>query len=114
VSLRQNQSRFAKMVGNLLQFAYANGYEVTLGEAWRPDWVAIQYAKQGIGVYPSFHTSKLAIDLNLFRDGLYLTETLDYKVLGEYWESLGGTWGGNFTHRKDGNHFSLGESEDDR
>ncbi|HAO1973206.1 TPA: M15 family peptidase, partial [Escherichia coli] len=25
---------------------------------------------------------------------------------GEYWESIGGTWGGRFS-RADGNHFSL-------
>ncbi|HBJ0947911.1 TPA: M15 family metallopeptidase, partial [Escherichia coli] len=26
---------------------------------------------------------------------------------GEYWESLGGSWGGRFKSRPDGNHFSL-------
>jgi hypothetical protein len=54
----------------------------------------------------SFHYMRLAIDLNLFWKGTYLTETADYEVLGEYWESLGGTWGGRFD---DGNHFSWGE-----
>ncbi|MGO3686517.1 MAG: M15 family metallopeptidase, partial [Proteus vulgaris] len=37
----------------------------------------------------------------------YLTATSDYKELGEYWESLGGSWGGRFKTRPDGNHFSL-------
>lgn len=27
--------------------------------------------------------------------------------LGQYWESLGGSWGGRFKSRPDGNHFSL-------
>ena len=47
---------------------------------------------------------RLAIDLNLFRDGKYLTLTSDHAPLGAYWQRLGGTWGGDFN---DGNHYSL-------
>ena len=46
------------------------------------------------------------MDFNLFKDGKYLTATEDYTQLGEYWESLGGCWGGRFSSA-DGNHFSL-------
>lgn len=49
----------------------------------------------------------LAVDFNLFVNGQYKTDTADYLPLGEYWESLGGTWGGRFKSRPDGNHFSL-------
>ncbi|HGV6771546.1 TPA: M15 family metallopeptidase, partial [Escherichia coli] len=54
----------------------------------------------------SLHTLRLAVDFNLFINGEYQTDTDAYRPLGEYWESIGGTWGGRFS-RADGNHFSL-------
>lgn len=60
----------------------------------------------------SLHVVGLATDILLYRDGVYLTETEDYRSLGEYWETLGTTlgldlvWGGRFSH-SDGNHFSM-------
>ena len=96
MSLRQQQSIFAKKVALLILFAYEQGYEITLGDAWARDG-----HKDG-----SFHYKRLAIDLNLFKDGNYLTETSDHEPLGLFWETLGGTWGGRF---KDGNHYSYGE-----
>ena len=94
MTLREKQSEFAYMVAELILFAYANGYEITLGDA---------YAKTG-HMAKSLHYSRLAIDLNLFRDGVYLDQTEDHKELGEFWETLGGSWGGRFN---DGNHYSL-------
>ena len=52
----------------------------------------------------SNHKVRLALDLNLFKDGRYLSATSDHEPLGEYWESIGGAWGGRFD---DGNHYSL-------
>ncbi|EIH4172001.1 M15 family metallopeptidase, partial [Escherichia coli] len=49
---------------------------------------------------------RLAVDFNLFINGKYQADTDAYRPLGEYWESIGGTWGGRFS-RADGNHFSL-------
>ena len=94
MTLRGKQSKFVWMVARLIWFAKNNGYELTFGDAW---------AKTG-HIDGSLHYSRLAIDLNLFRDGVYLTETEDYKPLGEFWEGIGGSWGGRF---QDGNHFSL-------
>lgn len=82
------------------------GYQVTLGECYRPDFVAEIYAKQGKGIKNSLHTLRLAIDLNLFKDGKFLTSVEDYKEAGEHWESMAGAWGGRFTP-PDANHFSL-------
>ena len=56
----------------------------------------------------SFHYNRLAADLNLFRDGKYLTRTEDHRPLGERWIELGGSWGGDFKN-PDGNHYQLGE-----
>jgi len=45
----------------------------------------------------SKHTKKLAIDLNLFKDGRYITNKEKYRPLGEFWEKcLDGRWGGRF------------------
>jgi len=96
MTLRKKQSKFTQMVGLLILFAYAEGYELTFGDA---------YATSG-HIEESFHYKRLAIDLNLFRDGKYLVETSDHAPLGIFWESLGGTWGGHFG---DGNHYSWGE-----
>jgi hypothetical protein len=96
MSLRKKQSKFAEMVALLILFAKQNGYEVTLGDA---------YAKSG-HMSDSLHYIRLAIDLNLFKDGVYLTKTSDHEFLGLFWESMGGSWGGRFTH-PDGNHYSL-------
>lgn len=99
MTLGDKQRKFSKMVALLILYAYERGYEITLGDAW---------AKSG-HIEGSFHYKRLAIDLNLFKDKVYLTETEDHLFLGEFWESIGGSWGGRFT-RKDGNHYSLGES----
>jgi len=82
------------MVALLIQCAYEKGYELTFGDAW---------AKTG-HMAKSLHYDRLAIDLNLFKDGKYLSTTEDHKPLGEFWESIGGSWGGRFN---DGNHYSL-------
>ncbi|MCF4091857.1 M15 family metallopeptidase, partial [Escherichia coli] len=63
-------------------------------------------AKSGKGIRNSLHTLRLAVDFNLFINGKYQADTDAYRPLGEYWESIGGTWGGRFS-RADGNHFSL-------
>lgn len=103
-TLRQKQSRFVLMISKLIQYAYANGYELTFGEAYRTPEQAALNAKSGKGIANSLHTDRLAIDFMLFKDGKYLTSTEDYTPLGLHWESLGGTWGGRFS---DGNHFSV-------
>ena len=96
MTLRQRQSKFARMTALLIQFAYEQGYEITFGDAW---------AKTG-HKENSFHYKRCAIDLNLFRDGNYLQSTKAHEPLGLFWESIGGSWGGRW---QDGNHYSFGE-----
>lgn len=95
-TLRQKQSRFVRMVGLLIDYAYLQGFELTFGDAY-----ALTGHKEN-----SLHGKRLAIDLNLFRNGEYLTTTEAHLPLGELWERLGGTWGGRFS-KPDGNHYSL-------
>ncbi len=108
-SLRERQSEFASKVPMLINKALELGYEVTLGDAYRDPRVHGSFGeRKGYGESKSFHKLRLAIDINLYKEGKYLTKTEDHKVLGEYWESLGGTWGGKFS-QADGNHYSWGE-----
>jgi hypothetical protein len=92
------------MIGLLIQFATQQGYELTFGEAERPKVTADFYAEKGIGSKNSLHKIRLAVDFNLFKNGKWLSSTEAHKPLGEFWESIGGTWGGRFG---DGNHYSL-------
>lgn len=131
MSLRQKQSNFVWMVLDLLQWGKDHGYEFTLAEAFRSDEQAeinaIGYSgRQRVasliesefpdlsekilnngkanGIRHSIHQERLAIDLNVFKDGQWLSQTEQLRELGERWESKGGAWGGRF---RDGNHFSL-------
>ena len=104
-SLRQKQSRFALMAARLILKAEELGYEVTLGDAYRDPRVFGQIGeRKGYGESRSCHKVRLAIDLNLFKDGTYLDSTEAHQELGEWWEAQGGAWGGRFF---DGNHYSL-------
>jgi len=96
MTLRQRQSEFVRMVGLLIQYATQQGYEITFGDAW-----ASAGHKDN-----SFHYKRLAIDLNLFKNGRYLTSTKSHEPLGQFWISIGGSWGGAWD---DGNHYSYGE-----
>jgi D-alanyl-D-alanine carboxypeptidase len=106
MKLSEHQRTFTRMIGQLITWAYANGYELTFGEAYRTPEQAQLNARQGKGIANSLHTRRLAVDFNLFIDGEYQTASAAYKPLGEYWESIGGSWGGRFS-KPDGNHFSL-------
>lgn len=103
MSLRNKQSEFAKILSRLLDQAHMLGYEVTLGDAYRdPRVFGGLNEHKGYGARRSAHKQRLAIDLNLFHDGKYLSGTEDHRPLGEWWESQGGIWGGRFD---DGNHY---------
>lgn len=105
MTLGQKQRKFSLMVAHLIQHAYQLGYEVTLGDAYRdPRVFGDMGDKKGYGRAHSVHKLRLAIDLNLFKDGRYLRSTESHRPLGEFWESIGGSWGGRFD---DGNHYSL-------
>lgn len=96
MTLRERQSEFVRMTAMLINYATLRGYELTFGDAW-----ASSGHRSG-----SFHYKRLAIDLNLFKDGKWLQDTKDHRELGEFWEHIGGSWGGKWN---DGNHYSFGE-----
>lgn len=95
MSLRKTQTEFARHVPQLINKAFELGFEVTLGDAYRD-------SRCPYGSKSSRHRVRLAIDLNLFKDGKYLTTTEAHEPLGMWWEAQGGIWGGRFD---DGNHY---------
>lgn len=106
MTLREKQSLFCVLVARLIGHATASGYELTFGETYRSPEEAARLARLGKGIAKSLHTQRLAIDLNLFKDGAYLSSTEAHRALGEWWESQHELcrWGGRFN---DGNHYSL-------
>lgn len=105
MTLGQKQRKFTRMIAQLIVFAYDKGYELTFGDAYRDTRVhGAVGTKKSYSSASSLHKERLAVDFNLFKDGVYMTASEDYRELGEFWESIGGAWGGRFN---DGNHFSL-------
>ena len=98
--LLEAQQLFCLSIARLIIWAYDQGYELTFGESFDND-------KTG-HMTNSNHYIRLAQDLNLFKDNVYLTDSVAYKRLGEAWKSLHplNRWGGDFKS-KDGNHFSM-------
>ena len=107
MSLLRRQQLFAKMVPRLIDKAHELGYQVTLGDAYRDPRVFGQVGeRKGYGHVKSGHKQRLAIDLNLFRDGVYITDDTGHKDLGAWWKQQGEdfAWGGDFPG--DFNHYS--------
>lgn len=133
-TLGQKQRRFAGYVSQLIQQAEAMGFEVAGGEWSRSDEQAvinslgsdgrehlaaliqssypdlaqcIRNNGKNNGIRLSVHQLGLALDLKLFKDGVYLTSSEDYRELGDWWKTLAPDcrWGGDFPG--DGNHFSI-------
>ena len=106
-TLGQKQRRFAKAVAGLINEALELGFEVSLGDAYRDPRVHGEFGvKEGYGAARSCHKLRLAVDLNLFKNGEYLDGSVHHKELGEWWEKQHELcrWGGRFN---DGNHYSL-------
>ena len=99
MSLVTKQARFAQCVSLLLQYANKMGYQVTFGDAYRDPRVKYGHPK-------SCHRSRLAVDLNLFKDGKLLSTVQEYETIGLFWERLDAfaRWGGRFD---DAYHFSF-------
>ena len=107
MKLGDKQKLFARLLPRLIDKAYELGYEVTLGDAFRDPR---SHGKLGdriaYGARFSCHKMRLAIDLNLFKDGEYLTSSDDHRILGEWWEQQHEFCCAGFRFN-DGNHYSM-------
>jgi len=85
------------------------GAQVTFGEFHRPTWVAAEYARRGLGIATSLHTQRLAVDLMLFKNGEYQTDSASYRDLANLWKVVAPPFGitpAAGIDFNDGNHFS--------
>lgn len=111
LGLAARQQLHVRLTGRLIQFLYEQpSYSATWGESYRSPKVAELNAQAGVGIARSLHCLRLAVDLQVFKNGEYLTTDADgiYEKLGTFWESLNPLcrWGGRFTTR-DYDHFSI-------
>ena len=128
MALKEQQFKFGEMVNRLLSWLLANGYSYRFGDAWRSTDsllvpgtdIKISYQELLVAngkskVKYGKHNDRLAIDLLIAKDGVDLKDD-EYRPIGEYWESVGGIWGGRFGVKKedygkkvggDANHFEL-------
>ena len=112
LKLEEKQRIFAWNVHHLIEWTYKAGYEITLAEAYRTPEQAALNVKNASGIANSLHTQRLAIDLNLFKDGVYLTDSASHKKFGDWWKTQATPecetcWGGDFKNMQDGNHYSI-------
>ena len=107
--LSEKQRLFASTIARFQIWIIKQGYEFTYGDAYRDPRVFGKFGdRAGYGAPTSCHKLRLALDINLFVDGEYITDGDHpaYKALGEKWESMHALakWGGRFN---DANHFSF-------
>ena len=94
----EKQLTLPGMIARLIIYADSLGYRLKFSYAKRCD-------NCEVGLPHSLHKLALAVDFDLFNsENQYLSGTEDHRPLGEYWERIGGTWGGRWG---DGNHYSL-------
>jgi len=79
---------------------YAN---ITLGLSVKVDeWNRLlatqkEYVAKGVSwTLNSKHLDKCATDLYIAENGAVVYDGARYRAMGEYWESIGGRWGGRF------------------
>lgn len=108
VTLADKQQLFTLNTARLIAWATTQGYGLTYGEAYRTPEQALINAQKGTGIANSLHISRLAVDFNLFINGVYHSDPESYTPLGIYWKSLHplNRFGGDFKS-KDANHFSM-------
>jgi hypothetical protein len=109
MKLIEKQKLFPLLLAQFYLDLKKRGYEFTLGESYRPPETAKLYQLEGRGIATSNHCIKIAQDLNLFKNGFFLSKLEQYQEAGNLWESYstneyqccwGGEWG-------DADHFSL-------
>lgn len=111
MSLLPAQFKFLLDTGKLFEFAASKGFVLTYGETYRsPEQQAIYVRSGRSRTYNSLHLKRLAIDLNIFHNGVLVVSKASLQPLGNYWESLDplNSWGGNGIRMVDLPHFSRG------
>jgi len=101
MGLRRKQAAFWNMVGALLQYADSMNTPIVVLEWIRSrERQALMVARGASSTMNSKHLLGLAIDIaflsDIEDDGRINYVPDKYKILGLFWESIGGRWGGRF------------------
>ncbi len=107
LSLGQKQELFAILYAQHVAWLNQKGYRTRLGDLFRDPRAFGEVGEEGpYGAPYSMHKDKCAGDINLFKNGKFLTKTSDHLESGRKWESRHPLccWGGRFD---DGNHYSI-------
>ena len=105
-SLREARCSFTLALAHLVLYSASQGYDVAFDEG--KDTITKKDPTTD-HMKGSLHEIGLAQDILLYVNGNYMTNTVDYEILGEWWEQHGRewglplVWGGRFN---DGNHFA--------
>lgn len=109
MTLSEKQQVFTYNISHLIQWAFVHGFKLTFGEVYRTEQQQIIYVSTGRSkTMNSLHLKRLAVDFNIFKDGILLNDPKLIQPLGEYWMSLNtdNVWGGDFNR----NHSVLDET----
>jgi len=129
MKLGERQELFMRLLPRLIDKAHELGFEIRGGSLFRDPrlhggkgvtsvmhWLEDHYPEihtkaemagySHYGSKNSEHKDKCAIDLNLFRNGVFLFTGEDHRDLGSWWEAQHPNcrWGGRF---QDANHYEL-------
>lgn len=101
MSVRSKQAKFHYMLGMLLLKATELNTSIVILELYRDMATQKAYVARGVSkTLNSKHLSGLAVDIAFLEDiqddGKINFAKEKYRSLGEFWESLGGRWGGRF------------------
>lgn len=101
MTTRQEQAKFSSMLGLLLLQATYQKTPVVILELFRSIETQRGYVARGVSkTLDSKHLKGLAVDIaflsDIEDDGKINYSPEKYRLLGEYWELLGGRWGGRF------------------
>ena len=95
----EKRIKFLWMIGKLFVFAEKNGIALVCFEFFRSTGKQQKKFAKGLSLCDgiknkSRHQRWRAMDLGVVKDGVIIWAYCEeYRLLGEFWESLGGVWG---------------------
>lgn len=109
MTLSEKQQAFTFNIHLLIQEAFRLGFKLTFGEVYRtPEQQKIYFDSGRSKTMDSRHLQRLAVDFNIFKDGVLINDPKTIQPLGEFWMSLNtdNVWGGDWNR----NHNLVDES----
>ncbi len=104
MTLREKQSKFWLMIAEVIKFADSQAIPIVPLQVWRSEQEQKALIARGVSkTMKSKHLEGLAMDFvflgDLQDDGIINWDEVNpmyYRMIGQFWENLGGRWGGRF------------------